>query len=198
MGRPTQRRHEGIVVRHARRCAAPAGSSCDCNPGYQAQVFSPRDQKTLRKTFKTVADARAWRAETQTALRRGVARAPSRTTLAEAADEWLPAAQAGVIKTRSGERYKPSALRAYEGAHRAKLLPELGHRRLSSITRACVQDVVDRLLAEGRSASTVRNAVLPLRAIYRRALARAEVFVNPTLGLALPAVRGARAGRPPG
>jgi integrase len=155
-------------------------------------VFSPRDQKTIRKTFKTLADARAWRAETQTELRRGLARAPSRTTLAEAAEEWLQAAQAGVVRTRSGERYKPSALRAYEQALRGKLLPELGHLRLSSLTRPCVQDVVDRLLAEGRSASTVRNAVLPLRAIYRRALAQAEVFVNPTLGLALPAVRGAR------
>jgi integrase len=192
VGRPTQRRHEGIVVRHARGCAVPAGSSCDCRPGYQAQVFSARDQKTIRKTFKTLADARAWRAETQTALRRGVARAPSRTTLAEAADEWLQAARAGVVRTRSGERYKPSALRAYEGALRGKLLPELGHLRLSSITRPGVQDVVDRLVAEGRSASTVRNAVLPLRAVYRRALARAEVFVNPTLGLALPAVRGGR------
>src|ERR671939_607170 len=87
----------------------------------------------------------------------------------------------------------PSALRAYEQALRGKLLPELGHLRLSSLTRPWVQDVVDRLLAEGRSPSTVRNAVLPLRAIYRRAVARAEVFVNPTLG---PAGRADRAEEP--
>src|SRR5439155_8950584 len=35
----------------------------------------------------------------------------------------------------------------------------------------------------------VRNTVLPLRAIYRRAIARAEVAENPTLGLSLPALR---------
>jgi integrase len=38
----------------------------------------------------------------------------------------------------------------------------------------------------------VRNAVLPLRAIFRRAVARREVVENPTLGLSLPAVRGRR------
>jgi hypothetical protein len=80
----------------------------------------------------------AWRAETQAALHRGTLRAPNRTTLAEAAEEWLAAAQAGVVRTRSGDPYKPSALRAYEQALRAKLLPALGHLKLSAVTRKCV------------------------------------------------------------
>ena len=105
---------------------------------------------------------------------------------------WLQAAEAGSMWTRSGDRYKPSAVRAYEQALRTKLLPALGHVRLSAVTSSAVQDVVDRLVADGHSASTVRNAVLPLRAIYRRALSRSEVFTNPTVGLSLPAVRGRR------
>jgi integrase len=48
------------------------------------------------------------------------------------------------------------------------------------------------MLAEGLAPSTVRNAILPLRAIYRRLLARSEVAINPTLGLALPASRERR------
>jgi len=44
----------------------------------------------------------------------------------------------------------------------------------------------------GRAPQTVRNAVFPLRAIYRRALARSEVHLSPTQGLALPAVRRRR------
>ena len=48
------------------------------------------------------------------------------------------------------------------------------------------------MLAEGLAPSTVRNAVLPLRAIYRRLLARSEVAANPTLGLTLPAIRQRR------
>jgi integrase len=119
-------------------------------------------------------------------------RAPTRTTVKEATEQWLTAAKAGVIRTRSGETYKPSALRAYEQVLNATLLPELGHLRLSSVTRNTLQDLIDRLVARGRSPSTVRNTILPLRAIYRRALSRAEVLTNPTLGLALPAARERR------
>ncbi len=55
-----------------------------------------------------------------------------------------------------------------------------------------LQDLADRLLAEGLDPSTIRNALMPLRALFRRAVARGEVAVNPTSGLELPAVRGRR------
>jgi integrase len=96
------------------------------------------------------------------------------------------------VRTRSGERYKPSALRGYERALRTRLLPALGGLRLAALGRPLLQELVDGLVAEGLAASTVRNALLPLRAIYRRALARSELFSNPTLGLALPALGGGR------
>ena len=48
------------------------------------------------------------------------------------------------------------------------------------------------MMAEGLNASTIRNTLMPLRAIFRRALARGEVAVNPTSGIELPAVRGRR------
>lgn len=51
---------------------------------------------------------------------------------------------------------------------------------------------MNRLLSEGLSASTIRNTLLPLRAIYRHSLALDEVAVNPTRGLQLPANRGRR------
>jgi integrase len=55
-----------------------------------------------------------------------------------------------------------------------------------------VQDLADRLLRRGEEASTIRNTLMPLRAIFRRAVARGDVAVNPTTGLELPAVRGRR------
>jgi len=155
-------------------------------------VWSPTDRKTIRKTFPTLADARAWRAETQSALRRGTLRAPTRITLAEAAREWLAEAQGGVVRTRSGEIYKPSALRAYELALRTRILPALGHLKLSAVTRPLIQDFVDQLVAERLAPSTIRNAILPLRAIYRRALARSQIHTNPTRGLRLPALNARR------
>jgi integrase len=187
-----RRRPEGVVTRHARRCSSGAGGRCSCRPRYQAQVYSPPERRTIRRTFATVAEARAWRTQAKAALARGRLAAATSATLSEAAEEWLEAARVGVVRTRSGEPYKPSALRAYEEALRAKVLPALARRRLASIARADVQELVDRLVARGLAPSTVRNAVLPLRAIYRRAEARQQVLENPTLGLSLPALRARR------
>jgi integrase len=155
-------------------------------------VWSSADQKTIRKTFGTLAEARNWRHESQVALRKGMLRSASRLTLTEAADTWLLAAAAGVVRTRTGERYKPSAVRAYRQALNHRVLPTLGTKRLSSIDHTTLQDFADRLSARGLSASSVRNTLLPLRAIYRRAHQRNEVAINPTLKLVLPVVRGER------
>jgi len=182
----------GIQVRHQSRCPATAGNTCGCTPVYQAQVWSARDRKPIRKTFRTLAAAREWRQDSQVALRRGTMRAPTPTTVTEAARQWMAAAQAGVIRTRSGETYKPSALRTYQHALDSKLLPRLGYARLSTVTRNDIQDLIDHLTAQGLSPSTVHNAVLPLRAIYRRAVLRCEVAVNPTHNLQLPTVRTTR------
>jgi integrase len=55
-----------------------------------------------------------------------------------------------------------------------------------------VQRVADDLLAQRRAPSTIRNALMPLRVIYRRALEDGDVAVNPCTGLRLPANRGRR------
>jgi integrase len=182
----------GIALRHARSCGSGAGRACSCRPTYQAQAWSARANKPLRKTFKTLAEARAWRQEAQVGLRKGTLGAPTKTSVRDAAEEWLAGAERGVIRNRSGERYKPSALRSYREALRARILPEFGHLRLSALSRNVLQDFVERLTGEGLAPSTVANAVLPLRAIYRRAVSRGEVAVNPTLDLPLPADRGRR------
>jgi integrase len=119
-------------------------------------------------------------------------RAPTQITVGQAAEEWLAAAEAGIIRTRSGDPYKPSALRSYRQALRQRILPQVGSQRLSAITRNQIQDLVDRLVAKGLAPSTVRNSILPLRAIYRRAHHRDEIAINPTLKLSLPAVHGRR------
>ena len=71
-------------------------------------------------------------------------------------------------------------------------MSELGKVRVSDLMRNHVQDLADSLLAEGFNASTVRNALMPLRVIYRRAIQRGDVAVNPTHDLNLPAVRSGR------
>ena len=72
-------------------------------PTFQAQVWSPVDRRPIRKTFATISEAKAWRQESQVALRKGTLRAPSPITLTEAAEDWLGAAEIGVVRTRSGD-----------------------------------------------------------------------------------------------
>jgi integrase len=182
----------GIEVRHRTTCATRSGGKCNCKPAYQASVWSAREGKRLRKTFPTLSAARAWRAEAQTAIRRGTLRAPITTTVREAGEALVEGMRSGRIRTRSGDRYKPSAIRSYEAALRDRIFPELGGKRVGDVQRRDVQHLADDLLADGRDPSTIRNALMPLRVIYRRAIEDGDVSVNPCANLRLPAVRGRR------
>jgi len=188
----SSRSPEGISLRHARHCQSGAGDPCTCRPSYQAQVFSPAD----RKTFRTLADARAWRAQAKTELDRGTLRAPTRTTLGEAGEEWLKAAEAGVVRMRSGDRYKPSAIRGYEEA--------LTHETAAS-AGAQAAFCNSELVRPGPGRPARRRGKERLDGPQRRPSAAGDlparyralrVFANPTLGLALPASGDAATGSP--
>ncbi len=185
-------RTTGIEIRHARGCPARDEGECSCTPSFQASAWSARDGKRIRRTFATVTAAKTWRSDAQAAIRKGTMRAPTATTLREAAAVWLEGAESGAVRTRSGEIYKASSLRGYAQGLRDHVLPELGTARLSELDRVELQDLADRMLATGADPSTIRNAIAPVRAIYRRAVKRGEVAVNPTSGLELPASQGRR------
>jgi integrase len=182
----------GIEIRHARSCGIYSGVDCTCAPAFRAIVHSKRDGRKIQKTFPTLSAAQLWRQDALVDLRRGALRAPKPATVRQVGDKWLADAKGGLVRNRSGDRYKPSVLRGYEQALRDYIYPDLGGARLAELSRNDVQDLADRLSEGDLSASTIRNALLPLRAICRRAYARGEVLVNPTRGLELPAVRGRR------
>src|SRR5215216_2310640 len=180
---------EGIEVRHAKDCRSRSDGRCNCDPTYRASVWSNRDHTRIRKTFAVEAEAKSWRIDALSALSKGALRAPKPTTVKEAWDEWYAAAQEGTARNRSGDPFKPSALRAYEGAMRLRVLPALENVRLAELRRSDLQAFADGLLAKGLSPSYIQVTLLPLRAIVRRALSRDELAVNPCNGLQLPAVR---------
>jgi integrase len=182
----------GIEVRHAKACASREGRRCNCRPTYQASAWSARDDKRIRKTLPTLAMARAWRAEAQAAIHRGKLRAPTAVTLAERGEDLIASMRSGKVRTKSGDLYKPSAIRGYERSLRDRLLPAVGGKRLGDLQRRDVQNLADDLLGEGLDPSTVRNVLIPLRVIYRRAIEDGDLAVNPTSNLRLPAVRGRR------
>ncbi len=192
MTRKQRQTKPGIELRHARSCASNRGKACTCTPKYRATAWSKRDGKLIRKAFPTEAAAILWREDVRVDLRRGSIVAPKPTTLRQLGDRWLEDAEHGHARNRSGDRYKPSTLRGYEQALREYIYPDLGGMKLQDLRGSDVQRLADDLVANGLNPSTVRNALLPLRVICRRAVRQGDLTVNPTIGVELPAVRGRR------
>ncbi|MCZ7589197.1 MAG: site-specific integrase [Gaiella sp.] len=188
---------DGLRERHARSCRLPVGGRCSCKggPTIEASVYSKLDGKKLRRTFRgkgARTAAKHWRASALGQVRDGTMRFPSPMTMGEALDAYLLGMADGTIRNRRGDHYKPSAVRAYRQAVEVRLRRPLGGKRMADLTRAQLQDLTDRWQAEGLSASTIRNTLLPLYCVFGRAIRRGVLTVNPTLGLELPAVRGRR------
>jgi integrase len=144
------------------------------------------------RTFPTISAARLWRQDAQVALRRGTMRPPTSTTIADAAEILIAGAHDGTTLDRSGKPYKPSTARGYEQLLRRYVIPSLGPRKLSDVRRRDVQDFVDTLRGQGLAPSSIANALDPLRVIFRRAIRRDEIAIDPTENLDLPAIRGRR------
>lgn len=153
---------EGITVRHGKACRTREQGRCNCSPTWQAQVWSRRDRKRITKTFPTLSAAKGWRRDALTALERGTIRAPTPTTVREAAEAYVAGMRDGTIRTREGDVFKPWTIRSYEKALRLRVLPALGDLRLSDLRPMNVQDFADQLLADGHSPSTTAATLSPL------------------------------------
>jgi integrase len=182
----------GVLYRHSRECIAQ-GRQATCSNGcnssdtpWQAEVYSKRDRKKIRKRFATQAAAKGWRIDALKAVTDKKLRAPTSRTLHAEVNEWLAGAREGRILSKRNEPYKPAVLRNYELALRLRVLPELGDRKLADIDRADLIELKEQLLGEGHSGSTIRNSFVPLQAVYRRALRAGRVPVNPATDLELP------------
>lgn len=183
---------KGIRERHSRSCRLPSGGRCGCEPSFEAHVWNPAIGRQHKRTFRNRAEAQNWIRDTKIALRRGRKIERPTHTLQATCDAWLEQASQGVIRTRSGDTYKPAALRAYATAFRRRVYPVLGSEPVADVGRADLQELVDRLVAEGLSASTIHTPITALKAVFRHELDRDRIKVNPTVGLRLPAVRGGR------
>jgi integrase len=184
----------GIDTRHARSCRSRGGGGrCNCIPTYQASVFDARQGRKIRKTFPSRAAAKTWRQDALVALRTGkLAEAQPKTTMRVACDGWIADARRGVVRTRSGDLFKPSTIRAYDQALRLRVYPMLADVAFYRVRRVHLQDLVDQLLAAGVAPATINTTIGALGAIYSRAVHRDELEVSPTTGVKVPAPRNGR------
>jgi integrase len=162
-------------------------------PRYVARVYDAPSGKRVSRSFPTQAEARKWRTLKQNEAARGIRLIGTPQTLGEAADAFLEGIESGAIRSKRGTPYKPSAARGYRNALELHIIPAIGRgARLSRIQRRDVQRIVDDMLARRSSPSTIRNAVKPLQAIYRRAIENGELAASPCERLRLPAAEGKR------
>ena len=184
---------QGIVKRHRPGCP---GGRCRCS-SFQAWVYDAQAGRKIRKTFDSEQAAKNWRADTISKVSSGSLRAGSGVTVRRSGRPARRRDEGGTVRNRSGRSYKPSVAESYSSSLEQHVYPWMGARRLSAVDRRMVQRLVDDLTAGNvdpktglrvpRSASTVRNVLMPLRVIFRRALRDGEVAVNPVVGVELPA-----------
>jgi integrase len=182
----------GVQRKHSRACPAWTDKTARCRGrgcSYQVQA-GPRGARQT-KTFPTVDAAVAWKRDVDMAKAQGrltVGRAP---TLREAAEQWHVDALAGVALARGRKPFKPGTLKDYRRNLDVDLVPEYGATRLDELGEM-LDGLVADLQRSGKKASTVRNVLMPLRAIYRHGIRMNWVTLNPTLGLEVPTGSGRR------
>lgn len=102
----------------------------------------------------------------------GVSRASN--TLSAYIAEWLPNADVLPI-TRKG----------YESVLNRYILPRIGSKRLSGITRKVVRNLLDELKSEGVSPSTLAQVKASLGSAFKPLVESDEIQANPTHGIRL-------------
>lgn len=184
---------EGIEVRTA----------SDGTRSYRASVWSQREQRRIRKTCSSLAEAKEWRREAARAVKAGKLRAAAAPRFEDVFGrhiagkwvdgQWLEGAKAGTIRTRSRKPFADGSVRAVRQAYQRRLADPFGKVRLDQVTLLDVQEFVDELEVAGVNPSTIEGTILPLRLAYRWARGKGLVAVDPTDGVELPQkARGTR------
>jgi integrase len=153
---------------------------------FRAKAYDRVTRKRIYRTFPTKAAAKAWRRDMQVKIARGEVRAIDPTTIADAWALWLVKAQAGVIRSRGGELYKPGVIHTYELSFKGRLLDQFGTTKVGALKRVQIQRYVDELIAEPLAAQTVRNTINALRVLLKWCVREELIPANPCDGLELP------------
>lgn len=107
-------------------------------------------------------------------------------TLEEVKGRFIAAAREGVALNKWRRPYRPRSVEDLESL--SQLPPEMLQHHVDAVTLGDVQEVVDALSFEGRSASRVSSVVNALRALYRFAQERELTSHDPARNVRLPLV----------
>lgn len=180
---------EGIRKRHSKGCSARDGGRCNCKAGWEASIYLAQGDRRVTKSFAREAEAKSWRADARRAAEQGALRMTPRDsrTLAEALRRFIAGMEAGTVRPKGRERYKPNTTRSYERALRVHIAAsDLAGVDVAELRRRDLQNFADELLGSGLASGTVSNVFNPIQAFYRWEIDRDELTYNPSERIDLP------------
>lgn len=183
----------GVQRKHSRACPAHADKTARCRGkgcSYQVQA-GPRGARQT-KTVPTLDEAVAWKRDVDGARAAGKLTGSRAPTLREASALFLRDARAGVALARGQRAYRTGTLDAYARYLEVDVLPSLGTRRLDQIRREDLNAFAQSVSRRGLGASSVRNMLMPVRAVFRHAMDVGWIRDNPTLSMKVPSPRPKR------
>lgn len=147
---------------------------------YRVRYRKPDGAQTDKRGFKTKREAELFLASTTVSKASGDYLDPtqSRRTVGSFAAQWKSGRLASL---------KPSSQNTMETAWRIHVEPQWGSRRVASVRSSEVEDWISSLARDGKSAQTVRRAVIVLSSILAIAERDRIVLQNAARGVQLPA-----------
>lgn len=158
--RPT--RTAGVYARDGRRATV-----------YLVAWRAP-DGRQRRKTFSTLAEAKEWKAKTTM----GRTPAPSRARFGDHARAWVES-----YTGRTARGLSETTRKRYRDGLNHHAIPYLGDVRLADLDRQRIKAWLAALEADGRSESTIRKTLIPVKALFADAVDDGAVAIHPLSGL---------------
>jgi hypothetical protein len=177
----------GVFSRHADSCPVRDGGECTCGPlGYRASVREwDSNRRTVSPTFETVHEALAWQRDQMAHQDASRGLAVERGELGALIDEFLQAAEDGMVRNGDGGPYSRDGVRALRGAL-SYVDSELGTMDVQDVRRRHVQALLDQLRGAGLAAARIRAVAHALDSVYGYAIQRELVGFSPVVALQLP------------
>ncbi len=149
-------------------------------PSGRYQAFYWHEGRTVKapQTYQAKADALGWLNGEATDIARGTwaGHIDPRLTVSDLAERWKDATP---TKRRSTRKREAAILRKY-------IVPALGTTKLTKLTRARLQEVVDSWVVSGLAPSTVGNMASCLAAMFNYAVDAGLLSISPANRLRLP------------
>ena len=177
----------GVFSRHVDSCPVRDGGECTCGPlGYRASVREwDSNRRTVSPTFETVHEALAWQRDQMAHQDASRGLAVERGELGALIDEFLQAAEDGMVRNGDGGPYSRDGVRALRGAL-SYVDSELGTMDVQDVRRRHVQALLDQLRGAGLAAARIRAVAHALDSVYGYAIQRELVGFSPVVALQLP------------